>query len=84
MAHVGGLASGAAIAFLNLKVLGKVDQEVFAEDPKERINSLEQEALRLMENLDMNGARHALKQILEIELNDADGNRKKVFIEMEE
>jgi hypothetical protein len=67
VAHVGGLGGGALLAFLNLKFLGKVDKEVFAEDPKERINSLQQQALSLMEGLDMNGARHVLKQVLEID-----------------
>lgn len=67
MAHVGGLASGALIAFLNLRVLGKVDTEVFAEDPKERLQALQQQALSLMERLDMNGAREVSKQILEID-----------------
>ena len=70
VAHVGGLASGALLAFLNLKVLGKVDREVFAEDPKERTNALHQEALRRMEELDMNGARQVLKRILEIDPAD--------------
>jgi Tfp pilus assembly protein PilF len=67
MAHVGGLASGALLAFVNLRVLGKVDKEVFAEDPQERLHALQQQALSLMESLDMNGAREVLKQILELD-----------------
>ena len=66
-AHVGGLAGGALLAFVNLKFLGMVDREVFAEDPKERIHVLQNRVASLMENLEMDEVRKTLQQILEID-----------------
>lgn len=67
MAHIGGLASGALFGFLNLKFLGLASEEVFGEDPKERIPVLLEEALQHIGKLDMDGARPMLEEVLEIE-----------------
>jgi len=67
VAHIGGLASGAALGYVNLKFLGQVSGEVFGEDPKEKIAPLLEEALQRIGRLDMDGARPLLKQVLEID-----------------
>lgn len=66
-AHLGGLLSGAVIAFLNLKVFGWTNEEAVREDPKERIPSLLDQAYACLEKLDMQGARVPLEKVLEIE-----------------
>ena len=73
VAHIGGLASGALLAVLSLKILGQVDQEVFKEDPKEGIDLLLEAALQKIGKLDMSGARPLLEQILEKDPNNVDG-----------
>jgi membrane associated rhomboid family serine protease len=72
MAHIGGLVSGALLGYLNLKLLGQVDQEVFQEDPKEGIDLLLEEALHRIGKLDMSGARVLLEQVLEKDPNNTD------------
>jgi membrane associated rhomboid family serine protease len=67
MAHIGGLMSGAILGYLNLKFLGRVSDEVFAEDPKEKIAHLLEEAMEHISRLDMEGARPLLEKILKIE-----------------
>jgi membrane associated rhomboid family serine protease len=67
MAHIGGLASGAALGYLNLRFLGRVSKEVFAEDPKEKIAHLLEEAMESISRLDMQGARPPLEEILKID-----------------
>jgi membrane associated rhomboid family serine protease len=65
VAHIGGLVSGALLGVFNLKLLGRVDQEVFKEDPKEEIDALLDTALQKIAKLDMSAARPVLEQILE-------------------
>jgi len=65
VAHIGGLVSGALLGVFNLKLLGRVDQEVFKEDPKEGIDALLETALQKIAKLDMSGARSVLEHILE-------------------
>jgi membrane associated rhomboid family serine protease len=67
VAHIGGLISGALVGFLNLKFLGRVDKEVFDQDPREGIPALLEEALRRIGKIDMNGARPFLEQVLQID-----------------
>jgi membrane associated rhomboid family serine protease len=67
VAHIGGLASGAALGYLNLKFLGRGREEVFAEDPKEKIVPLLGEALERIGRLDMQGARPLLEEVLTID-----------------
>lgn len=67
VAHIGGLTSGAALGYLNLKLLGRADEELFREDPKEKIPVILEKALYRMEELDMEGARSLLEEVLEID-----------------
>ena len=73
VAHIGGLVSGAMLGYLNLKLLGQVDQEVFKDDPKEGIDLLLEEALQKIGKLDMSGARPTLEQVLERDPNNLVG-----------
>ncbi len=67
VAHIGGLASGAILGFLNLKFLGQTNEEVFGEDPREKIPHLLEGAMQRIGKLDMDGARPLLEEILEID-----------------
>ncbi len=70
VAHIAGMASGAALGYLNLKFLGRVSDEVFAEDPKEKIVPLLGKALECIGRLDMQGARPLLEEVLMIDPNN--------------
>jgi membrane associated rhomboid family serine protease len=70
VAHIGGLASGALMGFLNTKIIGRIDENVVEEDPREKIPQLMEEALGRIEKLDMEGARPILNRILEIDPNN--------------
>jgi membrane associated rhomboid family serine protease len=67
MAHIGGLASGAILGYLNLKFLGQASEEVFGEDPREKIPHLLEAAMQRIGKLDMDGARPLLEEVLEID-----------------
>ena len=67
MAHIGGLASGAILGYLNLKLLGQASEEVFGEDPREKIPHLLEAAMQRIGKLDMDGARPLLEEALEID-----------------
>jgi membrane associated rhomboid family serine protease len=66
VAHIGGLASGAALVFLQIRFRGVGNLEVFEEAPDEAIGPLLEKALERVEALDMAGARPFLKNILDI------------------
>lgn len=70
VAHIGGLTSGALFGFLDQKFLGRASEEVFGEDPKEKIPPLLEEALQRIGRLDMDGARPLLEEILEIDTHN--------------
>jgi tetratricopeptide (TPR) repeat protein len=72
VAHIGGLGSGALLGYLNLKLLHRVDEDVFREDPKEGIGSLLESALQKVGSLDLSGARPLLEQVLEKDSNNLD------------
>jgi membrane associated rhomboid family serine protease len=67
MAHIGGLVSGAVLGYINLKFLGRVSDEVFAEDPKEKIAPLLEKAMESISRLDMQSARSLLEEVLTID-----------------
>ena len=67
VAHIGGLASGTLLGYLNLKFLGQAREEVFGEDPREKIPQLLEGAMQRIGKLDMHGARPLLEDVLEIE-----------------
>jgi membrane associated rhomboid family serine protease len=66
-AHIGGLMSGAVLGYINLRFLGRVSDEVFAEDPKEKIAPLLEKAMESISRLDMQGARPLLEEVLTID-----------------
>ncbi len=67
MAHIGGLAVGAGIGELHRRLIGSVREEVFREDPRDRIPMLMDKALHHIENLEMKQARTLLEAILTID-----------------
>jgi membrane associated rhomboid family serine protease len=67
VAHIGGLISGAVLGYINLKFLGRVSDEVFAEDPKEKVAPILEEAMEAISRLDMQGARPLLEEVLTID-----------------
>jgi hypothetical protein len=71
MAHIGGLAGGAFLGFLIIKIFRTDNHKVFedAPDPKEAITPLLEKALQKIETLDMKGARPLLLEILAIDEN---------------
>ncbi|MBT8491199.1 MAG: rhomboid family intramembrane serine protease, partial [Deltaproteobacteria bacterium] len=70
MAHIGGLVGGAILGALQVNVFKKVDQEVFEEDPREKISPLMEKAMDRIQNLDMAEARRLLLEILIIDENN--------------
>lgn len=67
LAHIGGLAGGAVLGFINVRYFKKEEHKVFEEDPKEKIKPLLEEALKKIEILDMTAARELLLKILAID-----------------
>jgi hypothetical protein len=64
VAHIGGLASGAALGFLNLKVLKAFDAEVLETETRDHISPLLEDALERIRQLDMEGGARLLQQVL--------------------
>lgn len=71
-AHIGGLLGGAGLGVLNLKFLRPADEEIFQDDPRQKIPSLLEEALDRIASLDMDGARPLLGQVLELDPDNRD------------
>jgi membrane associated rhomboid family serine protease len=67
LAHIGGLTSGAALGYLNMRFLGQVDRKVFEQDPRHQITGLLEEALQRIGRLEMSSARPLLEEVLEID-----------------
>jgi tetratricopeptide (TPR) repeat protein len=72
VAHLGGLISGAALGYINLRLFRRLDEKVFEEDPKEKIPAILEEALEAVAKLDMDSARPLLEKVLEIDPNNRD------------
>ncbi|MBN1830602.1 MAG: rhomboid family intramembrane serine protease [Deltaproteobacteria bacterium] len=70
VAHIGGLISGAVLGYVDLRFLGLVSNEVFTEDPKEKIAPLLEEAMESLSRLDMQSARPLLEEVLKIDPNN--------------
>jgi len=64
VAHVGGLASGAALALVQLKLLGGIKEDMFADGRSERITSLVEQALQKLAELDLEAARSFVNEAL--------------------
>jgi membrane associated rhomboid family serine protease len=67
VAHIGGLIGGALLGYGNRRLLGRVDEKAFEEDPKEKIPGLLENAYQLMSKLDTQKARPLVEEILKIE-----------------
>ena len=67
MAHVGGLAGGGLLGFIDLKFMKSDARKVFEDDPKEKIPKLFEQALAHLKKLDIDEARPLVLQILEID-----------------
>ncbi len=66
VAHIGGIISGAALAFAGDRLLGMGNRESFDESPVEKLTGLMDQALEHMGNLEMEQARSLFKKILEL------------------
>lgn len=67
VAHIGGLLSGGGLGYLVLRFTDTVNNDVFDEDPKDKIPGILEEALQLIASLDLDKARPLIEQILEID-----------------
>lgn len=72
VAHIGGLAGGAALAFAGERLAGTVDRDSFEEAPEERVSPLMHQALEHMGRLEMGQARSLLEQVLELSPDNRD------------
>ena len=72
VAHIGGLAGGAILAFAGRHVIGSVDPDHFEEAPQDKIAPLMDQALEHLGNLEMEQARERFEAILEISPNHPD------------
>lgn len=67
MAHVGGLLFGSMTAFLVTRFSRQINQQVFEEEPKEKIALLMDKALSYIGKLEIDKARQVLHEILSIQ-----------------
>ena len=65
--HIGGLVSGGALGFVWAKMLGGVKEEALTDDHSDRIASLLETGLQKLAELDLQGARTAINQALEMD-----------------
>jgi membrane associated rhomboid family serine protease len=64
VAHMGGIAGGAMLAFVGERLVGGVDRDYFEEAPEDQVSPLLHQALDHMGNLEMAQARSLLEQAL--------------------
>lgn len=69
VAHIGGLLSGAAIGFINLKYLGIYDSEALEPEPEDNITPLIEQALDQVRQLNLEEGSQLLEQVLHKEPN---------------
>ena len=67
VAHIGGLIGGALLGYGNRKLLGRIDEKAFEEDPKEKIPGLLENAYLSTSKLDTHKARPLVEEVLKIE-----------------
>ncbi|MFO7559771.1 MAG: rhomboid family intramembrane serine protease [Desulfobacterales bacterium] len=72
VAHIGGLLSGALIGYLNLKFFKLHDNNLFNEEPEDKISPLIEKALQCMGKLDLEKGRHLLEAALVIDPENKD------------
>ena len=66
VAHIGGIAGGAALGFSGDRLLGSVDRDSFEEAPEDKVSPLMDRALEHMGNLEMDPARELFEAVLEL------------------
>jgi membrane associated rhomboid family serine protease len=66
VAHIGGLAGGAVLAFAGERMVGTVDRDSFEEAPEDKVSPLLHRALEHMGNLEMRQAQVLIEQALEL------------------
>ena len=64
VAHIGGLAGGALSGYFGVRFLGISNDEIFHEQPNNELSSLIERALQRISDLDMEGGRVYLRQVL--------------------
>jgi len=67
VSHIGGLTSGALMAWINARFIGRVDEKALEEDPVTKIPALMEQALENIEHLNMEGAREILHRVEKID-----------------
>jgi membrane associated rhomboid family serine protease len=72
LAHIGGLISGAAMGFINLKYLGAYHAEALAPEPVDEVSPLVEQALAHVAKLEMAPAADLLEQALAKEPDNID------------
>jgi tetratricopeptide (TPR) repeat protein len=71
VAHIGGIAGGAMLAYGGERLVG-VDRDSFEEAPEDKVSPLMHQALDHLGNLDMQQAQTLLEQVLELSPNNQD------------
>jgi tetratricopeptide (TPR) repeat protein len=72
VAHIGGIAGGAVLAFAGDRLVGSVDRDSFEETPEDTISPLMDRALEHMGNLEMDRARELFEEVLTISPDNPD------------
>lgn len=72
VAHIGGLLSGALIGYLDLKFFKLHDNNMFKEEPEDKISPLIEKALQCMGKLDLEEGRNLLEEVLVIDPENKD------------
>lgn len=65
-AHIGGIVSGAALAFAGERIIGTVDRNSFEALPQDKITPLMHQALEHLGKLEMDQAQSLFEQIIEL------------------
>jgi len=74
VAHIGGLAGGALLAFAGERLGIIVDRDSFQEAPEDKTNPLMHQALEHMANLEMDQAQTLFEQVLELSPDNHDAH----------
>lgn len=72
VAHIGGLAGGAALAFAGERLVGTIDRDRFEEAPQDKVSPLMHQALEHMGNLEMHQAQALFEQVLDLSPDNPD------------
>lgn len=72
VAHIGGLAGGALLAFAGDRLVSTIDKDSFDEAPQDKISPLMDQALEHMGNLEMGQAQALFEQVLALSPDNHD------------